>query len=133
MKQLKVLFVMFGFFCIFLFCIVMLNGCGGGGGASVGGSAGGSSVPTPAKNLSSTKDITTFVLDAGSGIGTPGVIADTSIVVTVPFATPLSSLVASFTTTGAKVSINGVQQTSGQMANDFSSPVSYQVTAANGT
>jgi|SRR6185437_14390374 len=133
MKQLKVAFVMFGFFCIFLFCIVMLNGCGGGGSSTSSSGTGSSSVPTPAKNLSPTKEITTFRLDAGSGIGTPGVITDSNIVVTVPFAKPRSNLVASFTTTGVTVLANGVIQTSGQMVNDFSAPTSYTVTAADGT
>lgn len=134
MKQLKVAFVMFGFFCIFLFCIVMLNGCGGGGSSSSSGGASASSNSNPpAKSLSPTKEITTFVLNTGSGIGTPGVITDHGIVVTVPFATPLSNLVASFTTTGVKVMANGVSQISGQMVNNFSTPLSYEVVAANGT
>jgi hypothetical protein len=125
---------MFGFFCIFLFCIVMLNGCGTGGSSSTStSSTSGGATPTPSKNLSPTKDITTFILNTATGIGTPGVITDHNIIVTVPFATPLSNLVASFTTTGVKVVANNVRQISGQMVNDFSAPISYEVTAADGT
>jgi hypothetical protein len=126
MKQLKVTFVMFSIFCLFLLCVVILNGCGGGGGGS-------SANPTPVGSLSSAKEITSFTLNTVSGIGTPGIITDHHIVVTVPFAAPTSNLVASFTTTGVKVSALGIKQISGQMTNDFSEPMTYEVTAADGS
>ena len=40
---------------------------------------------------------------------------------------------ATFTTTGASVAVGGAVQTSGVTANDFGSPVTYTVTAADGT
>ncbi|MCC2625683.1 MAG: hypothetical protein K0R14_1556 [Burkholderiales bacterium] len=132
MKQLKVTFVMFGVFCILLLCITVLNGCGTGGG---GGSSSSNVAPSeaPTNSLSQAKEITSFTLNTTSGIGTPGIIINHNIVVTVPFAAPISSLVASFTTTGVKVSALGIVQTSGQMSNDFSRPITYEVTAADGS
>jgi len=44
---------------------------------------------------------------------------------TVPYATEVTSLVASFTTNGATVKVNDVVQESGVTPNDFSSPVTY--------
>ncbi len=41
-------------------------------------------------------------------------------------------LIANFTTTGETVTVNGVQQASGETVNDFTSPVIYTVTAKNG-
>ena len=56
-----------------------------------------------------------------------------TIAVTVPFGTTRNDLVASFTTTGASVRVGAVAQTSGHTGNDFSGPVVYTVTAADGT
>jgi hypothetical protein len=41
--------------------------------------------------------------------------------------------VASFTTTGVSVKVGATTQTSGTTANDFTSPVTYRVTAGNGS
>jgi hypothetical protein len=41
--------------------------------------------------------------------------------------------VANFTTTGASVSVGATAQVSGTTANDFTSPVDYTVTAADGS
>ena len=57
--------------------------------------------------------------------------ADHTIALTVPFGTDVSALVATFTTTGAAVKVGSAVQTSGTTANDFSSPVTYTVTAAD--
>ena len=54
-----------------------------------------------------------------------------TIAVGVPFGTDLRALVATFTTTGASVAISGAPQASGTTANDFTSPVTYTVTAAD--
>lgn len=56
-----------------------------------------------------------------------------SISVTVPYSTTLSNLVAAFTTTGAMVTIGSTSQTSGSTQNDFTSPIKYSITAADGT
>jgi plastocyanin len=64
-----------------------------------------------------------------------GVINETlhTIVLTVPSGTNLTNLVATFTTTGATVAVAGAPQASGVTANNFTSPVTYTVTAADGT
>ena len=56
-----------------------------------------------------------------------------TIALTVPAGTDRSALVATFTTTGASVAIAGTPQVSGLTANDFTNPVTYTVTAADGT
>jgi len=56
-----------------------------------------------------------------------------AIALTVPAGTSLSALVATFTTTGAAVTISGTPQVSGTTANNFTNPVTYTVTAADGT
>jgi hypothetical protein len=80
--------------------------------------------PNPAK------DITAYGFTAPPVSAT---IVDTAIYVTVPYGTPLAGLVATFTTTGASVKVGSIQQVSGVTANNFSAPVLYTVTAADGT
>jgi hypothetical protein len=53
--------------------------------------------------------------------------------VTVPFGTKVSALVPVYATTGASVTVNGAAQVSGVTANDFTGPVPYTVTAADGS
>jgi len=60
--------------------------------------------------------------------GDPG-----SINLVVPYRTPVSSLVATFTTTGVRVSLDGLDQLSTVTANDFTSPRTYTVHAADGS
>jgi hypothetical protein len=64
-----------------------------------------------------------------------GVISETlhAIALSVPYGTSLTALVATFTTTGASVAIAGTPQVSGVTANNFTNPVTYTVTAADGT
>ncbi|MCE3269213.1 MAG: hypothetical protein K0R49_1465 [Burkholderiales bacterium] len=50
-----------------------------------------------------------------------------------PFGTNLTSLFATFTTTGESVLVDTAVQTSGTTANNFTNPVLYTVTAANGS
>ncbi|MEI6452842.1 MAG: hypothetical protein WCP98_23220, partial [Actinomycetes bacterium] len=54
-----------------------------------------------------------------------------TIALTVPLATDRHALVATFTTSGASVTVGGTPQVSGTTANDFSSPVTYRVTATD--
>lgn len=79
-----------------------------------------------------TKAITAYSLTGVAGtidqVATPKTIA-----VTLPFGTNVTALVATFTTTGAGVTVAAVPQTSGTTANNFTSPVAYLVTAADGT
>ncbi len=76
----------------------------------------------------SSKAITAYSLN-----GTAGVITGNNITVEMPFGSTLSSLVATFTTDGENVDVNGTTQNSGTTVNDFSSPVVYTVTAADGS
>ena len=79
---------------------------------------------------SDAKDITDFYFTVPFSVG---VISGTDISVVVPRLTSKASLVASFTTSGKSVAINGVSQTSGVGAVDFTSPITYTVSAADGT
>ncbi len=57
-----------------------------------------------------------------------------SIAVNLPFGTNVTALIATFTTTGAVVTVGGTVQSSGAVpTNDFTSPVIYTVTAADGS
>jgi len=53
------------------------------------------------------------------------------ISVIMPSGTNVTALVATFTTTGKSVAVNSIVQVSGTTANDFSSSVTYTVTAAD--
>ena len=81
--------------------------------------------------LSSAKAITEFSID-----GVEGTINEEAktIAVVMPSGTSnLTSLIATYTTTGSEVDIEGVGQESGQRINDFTNPVIYTVTAENGS
>jgi hypothetical protein len=56
-----------------------------------------------------------------------------TVTVSVPHGTDLSSLVAVFQTTGERVSVDDTEQTSGLTINDFTDPLTYVVTAEDGT
>jgi hypothetical protein len=81
---------------------------------------------------STTKALTAFAFASPSATGTVDESAHT-VAVTVPFGTAVTALVATFTTTGASVTVGGVAQVSGITANNFTSPVTYRVTAADGS
>lgn len=57
----------------------------------------------------------------------------TTITATVPLTTDPTALIATFSTTGTRVTVNGVVQVSGTTRNDFSRPVRYAVSGADGT
>ncbi len=88
---------------------------------------------------SSAKSITAFSFkDAANtslSVDATGTIDETNqtISVSVPFETDVAALVADFSTTGSSISVGSIDQTSGSTANDFSSAVTYTVTAANAT
>jgi enhancing lycopene biosynthesis protein 2 len=79
---------------------------------------------------SSAKAITAFSL--GGVVGTINE-AGKTIAVTMPSGTSVTALVATFTTTGASVEVGSTIQVSGTTANDFTSPVTYTVIAADVT
>ena len=56
-----------------------------------------------------------------------------TIAVNLPNGSNVSALVATFATTGSTVKVGAVVQTSGVTANDFTNPVAYVVTAADGS
>lgn len=76
------------------------------------------------------KAVTAFSL--GGVAGTVDETAKT-VSVTMPSGTDLTALIATFTTTGASVTVGSTLQKSGTTANNFSTPASYTVTAADGT
>ena len=67
--------------------------------------------------------------------GVAGIINETAktVSVTMPYGTDVTTLVATFTTTGAGVKVGAVTQTSGTTANNFTTPVAYTVTATDNT
>ncbi len=104
-----------------LFLVVAeLAGCSGGGGGGGG---------TPP---SSAKAITAFSFVNATATGTIDETAKT-IVVTVPYGTSVTALIATFTTTGASVKVGSTAQVSGATSNDFTNPVAYVVTAEDGS
>ncbi len=82
--------------------------------------------------LSSAKAITAFSFASPPRLGTIDENAKT-IAVTVPYGTPVTALVATFTTTGSGVKVGSTVQVSGTTANNFTCPVIYTVTAADGS
>jgi len=105
-----------------------IAGCGGGSSSST-------SVPSV---LNSAKSIDTFSIAWSTGGGAassvPGTIdqAAKTIKATVPHATLLNPMIATFTASpGVSVTIGSVPQVSGSTQNDYSLPVSYKVTAAD--
>ncbi|MBL9019884.1 MAG: hypothetical protein JNL83_37210 [Myxococcales bacterium] len=86
---------------------------------------------------SSTKDLTSFsFLDATNpalSMDITAAINGSQIAATVPSGTAVTALVATFTTTGRTVTVGGVVQESGVASRDFTSPVTYVVTAEDGT
>ncbi len=105
---------------IALVTALSLVACGGGGSGS----------STPATNTTSA--ITAFSIPTGTSI-----INQTAhtIQVSLPSTTTsITALVPTFTSsTGSNVKVAGVAQVSGTTSQNFTSPVSYLVTAANGT
>ncbi|HET9624336.1 MAG TPA: hypothetical protein VFP84_23350 [Kofleriaceae bacterium] len=86
---------------------------------------------------SNAKAITAFAFTQAANPALAGDVTATingnAIAATVPFGTDVTALVATFTTTGASVAVGGAAQTSGTTANDFTNPVTYTVTAADGS
>ena len=80
----------------------------------------------------SSKSITNFFFDA---LGATGVIDEGALTIdiTVPYGTDVTALQASFVSTGVLVEVSGVEQISGTTSNDFTFPVTYVITAENGT
>jgi hypothetical protein len=81
---------------------------------------------------SSSKTITAYSFSNPAAIGNINE-SDKTISFTVPYGTDITGLIASFTTTGASVKLNGTVQVSGITTNDFTNPIIYTVTAGDGS
>ena len=68
----------------------------------------------------------------GLGADATGIISGDTIEITLPHGTDTAALIADFVTNSTDVTVNDVQQTSGETPNNFSSDVDYTVTAENG-
>ena len=91
----------------------------------------GAGVLYSASNSSNSKAITSFAIP-----GAPGVIDDKTITVDLtglPLFSRIDALVASFKTNGKSVRVGSKNQVSDKTANDFTKPVLYTVTAADGS
>ncbi len=92
--------------------------------------------PEPAK--SALKDLLTFSFQSSANpslaANVEGIISGRNIAVSVPFGTKIDALKATFTTSPlSNTTVSGVKQESGITANNFSSPVTYRVTAEDGS
>jgi hypothetical protein len=87
--------------------------------------------PTP-DPADASKLLCSFAFDA---LGVDGVIDEANRVITIacPVKASLTSLVASFTTTGESVSVSGLAQEGGSTVNDFRRPLIYAVRAKDGS
>jgi len=79
---------------------------------------------------SSDKAMTSFYFTSPAATGTINETAKT-ISVIVPYATDVTALIATFTTTGVAVKVYGVTQASGVSSQNFTLPLSYVVWAAD--
>lgn len=104
------------------------------GGVCLAGSPGGH---TPL--ASNEKTLLSFSFPKASNPSLPGDVALTGLiesynVITLPAGTSVSGLKPTFTVSpGAKITVNGVAQTSGVSVNDFTKPVIYRLTAEDGS
>ena len=88
-------------------------------------------------SLPNAKSITAFSFTATANsvlsADVTATISGTNITATVPLETNVTALIATFTITGESVSVRDTTQVSGTTANNFSSVVTYTVTAADGS
>jgi len=89
-------------------------------------------VVTVTVGLSNAKSLTAFSFASPSATGTVNELAKT-VTVTLPFGTNVTALVATFATSGASVKVGSVAQTSASTPSNFTNPVTYTVTAADGS
>ncbi len=78
--------------------------------------------------LNPADDINSFSIQ-----GVNATMEGTAIAVRLPFGVSRAALIATFAITGASIKVGGVPQVSGVTVNDFSNPVTYIVTAEDGT
>ena len=75
------------------------------------------------------KAITDFSIDSHAGVINE---VNHTISVTVPYGTDVGNLIATFSQSGSSVKVGATDQISGTTANDFTNPVTYTITAADG-
>lgn len=107
---------------------------GGGGGLSIAGNSGGGGVVIVRWIVpNDQKAISAFSFTTPQATGTVDT-ANHGVAITVPYATDVTALVATFTlSSSATASVQGTPQVSGTTANDFTTPLTYVVTAQDGT
>lgn len=90
----------------------------------------------PADPVYTAREITAFSFTAALNTAldedVTGIISDTDITLTVPYGTDVTALIATVTVSGKSLTVGSVPQESGITSNDFTGPVTYTVTAANG-
>lgn len=107
---------------------------GGGGSLNYAGSSGGGGVVIVRWVVPNDQsDISAFTFTAPQATGTIDA-ANHGVAITVPYGTSVTALVATFTlSTNATATVQSTLQVSGTTANDFAAPVTYVVTAQDGT
>ena len=87
--------------------------------------------------LSTENELSSFIIPAADNPGLSSdatvTISGAQITVTLPTGTDVSALVARFVTSGISVVVAGISQVSGETANDFRTPVTYTITAEDGS
>ena len=101
---------------------ISLFGCGGGGGSDGGTGTG----ATP----SSSSTFSSFSINGSTGVVNN---ANKTITISMPYGTSTNALVAKFTSTGSSVAVGTTPQVSESTSNNFTNPVVYVVTAADGS
>ena len=126
----------FKFFFILMLSTLLLSGCGGGGGGGGGGGDnGGGGVASSAKEIS---DFSFKAILNGGSLLTRDVIGTIDemnhrITLFMPDDITVTGLIATFLTTGTSLTVNGLAQVNSTTPNNFSNPVTFRVTAADGT
>ena len=105
---------------VVLLCSFILISCGGGGNNN-GGNNG-------AVITNSSSAFSSFSINGAKGLVNQSA---KTITVTLPSGTSVTSLIATFVTTGSSVAVGVTPQVSGVTANNFTSPVAYVITASD--
>ena len=107
-------------------CVAGFAGCGSDPAA-----------PPPDGNSNTAKELTSFGFRVANNpelaADVSATVAGSEITATVPAGTNVGALIATFATTGASVTVGGAAQVSGVSAASFVSPVTYRVTAVDGS
>ncbi len=108
-------------FVVLLSSFILIS-CGGGGNNNGGNNGGGIT--------NSSSAFSSFSINGAKGLVNQSA---KTITVTLPSGTSVTSLIATFVTTGSSVAVGVTPQVSGVTANNFTSPVAYVITASDST